>query len=160
MALYIPHSIFHLARLLYVRPETFGPYYVYIFNCNITYRRRITDVILETAELRATRYQIINEMKTFWRRRNPNLFKYLETCNKTTDTYTTWLKQHLHSRRSGANRNSCKQEMSTHTVQVQKSTYTQQSTTLIRVPTHWILIGRSMTVPPLMLRTAAFFSPS
>ena len=29
MALYIPHSIFHLARLLYVRPETFGPYYVY-----------------------------------------------------------------------------------------------------------------------------------
>ena len=27
MALYIPHSIFHLARLLHVRPETFGPYY-------------------------------------------------------------------------------------------------------------------------------------
>ena len=25
MALYIPHSIFHLARLLYVRPENFGP---------------------------------------------------------------------------------------------------------------------------------------
>ena len=30
MALYIPHSIFHLARLLYVRPETFGPYYVHL----------------------------------------------------------------------------------------------------------------------------------
>ena len=29
MALYIPHSIFHLARLLYVRPETFGPNYVH-----------------------------------------------------------------------------------------------------------------------------------
>ena len=29
MALYIPHSIFHLVRLLYVRPETFGPYYVH-----------------------------------------------------------------------------------------------------------------------------------
>ena len=29
MALYIPHSIFHMARLLYVRPETFGPYYVH-----------------------------------------------------------------------------------------------------------------------------------
>ena len=29
MALYIPHSIFQLARLLYVRPETFGPYYVH-----------------------------------------------------------------------------------------------------------------------------------
>jgi hypothetical protein len=28
MALYIPHSIFYLARPLYVRPETFGPYYV------------------------------------------------------------------------------------------------------------------------------------
>ena len=28
MALYIPHSIFHLAWLLYVRPETLGPYYV------------------------------------------------------------------------------------------------------------------------------------
>ena len=28
MALYIPHSILHLARLSYVRPETFGPYYV------------------------------------------------------------------------------------------------------------------------------------
>ena len=25
MALYIPRSIFHLARLLYARPETFGP---------------------------------------------------------------------------------------------------------------------------------------
>ena len=30
MALYTPHRIFHLQRLLYVRPETFGPYYVYI----------------------------------------------------------------------------------------------------------------------------------
>ena len=28
MALYILHSIFHLARLSYVRPESFGPYYV------------------------------------------------------------------------------------------------------------------------------------
>ena len=27
MALCIPHSVFHLARLLYVRPENFGPYY-------------------------------------------------------------------------------------------------------------------------------------
>ena len=31
MALYIPHSIFYLAWLLYVRPETFGLYYVFIF---------------------------------------------------------------------------------------------------------------------------------
>ena len=28
MTLYIPHSIFHLARLLFVKPETFGRYYV------------------------------------------------------------------------------------------------------------------------------------
>ena len=35
MALYIPHSVFHLARLLYVRPETFGPYCV----CRIWYMR-------------------------------------------------------------------------------------------------------------------------
>ena len=28
MALYIPHSIFNLARLLYVRPENFEAYYV------------------------------------------------------------------------------------------------------------------------------------
>ena len=28
MELYIPHSIFHLARVLYVTPETFVPYYV------------------------------------------------------------------------------------------------------------------------------------
>jgi hypothetical protein len=30
MALYIPHNIFHLARFLYVRPETFGSYYVHL----------------------------------------------------------------------------------------------------------------------------------
>ena len=30
MALYIPHTFFHLARLLYVRPETFRPSY-YVF---------------------------------------------------------------------------------------------------------------------------------
>ena len=29
MTLYVPHSIFHLARPLYVRPETVGPYCVY-----------------------------------------------------------------------------------------------------------------------------------
>jgi hypothetical protein len=29
MALYIPRGIFHLARLLYVRPGTFGPTPIY-----------------------------------------------------------------------------------------------------------------------------------
>ena len=32
MALYVPHSIFHLARLLCVRPENFGPYYVIVYD--------------------------------------------------------------------------------------------------------------------------------
>ena len=31
MALYIPRSIFHLARLMYVRPETFGPTLVIMY---------------------------------------------------------------------------------------------------------------------------------
>ena len=35
MALYIPHSIFHLARLLYVRHGNFGPYYIHF---GTTYR--------------------------------------------------------------------------------------------------------------------------
>ena len=56
MALYIPHSVFHLARLLYVRPENFRPYYL---------QSRQTDLInsvlrnsLETwRELRACQYQ-------------------------------------------------------------------------------------------------------
>ena len=33
MTLYVPHSIFHLAWLLYVRPETFGPYVIRAFVC-------------------------------------------------------------------------------------------------------------------------------
>ena len=37
MALYIPHSIFHLARLLYVKPETFGPYYVFSSYASVPY---------------------------------------------------------------------------------------------------------------------------
>ena len=37
MALYVPHSIFHLARLLYVRQETFGPYYVTSVRGTYTY---------------------------------------------------------------------------------------------------------------------------
>ena len=35
MALYIPHSIFYLVRLLYVRPETFGPYYVVMYKAKV-----------------------------------------------------------------------------------------------------------------------------
>ena len=49
MALYIPHSIFHLARLLYVRPETFGPYYVNV----------LLLVILQNKKMRVTYIKII-----------------------------------------------------------------------------------------------------
>ena len=41
MALCIPHSIFHLAWLLYVRSETFGPYYVRRRSC--TQQRQVKD---------------------------------------------------------------------------------------------------------------------
>jgi hypothetical protein len=43
MALYIPRSIFHLARLLYVRPATFGPTLVGSAHCisfNFGYRQK------------------------------------------------------------------------------------------------------------------------
>jgi hypothetical protein len=44
MALYIPHSILHLARLLYVRPETFGPYCVqHLVEWNIEERIVVED---------------------------------------------------------------------------------------------------------------------
>ena len=33
MALYIPHRVFHLAQLLYVRPENFGPCYICMYVC-------------------------------------------------------------------------------------------------------------------------------
>ena len=47
MALYIPHSIFHLARLLYVRPETFGPRYV-----AVPQRRRMRESLRRAEEKR------------------------------------------------------------------------------------------------------------
>ena len=46
MALYIPRSIFHFARFLYVRPETFGLTLVRSANCilyNFGYRQNILD---------------------------------------------------------------------------------------------------------------------
>ena len=45
MALCIPHNVFHLARLLYVRPETFGPYYIlFIYTCMMIFIRNFTRV--------------------------------------------------------------------------------------------------------------------
>ena len=46
MALYIPHSIFHLARLLYIRPETFGPYYVHVRLHNVSEVYRISEILI------------------------------------------------------------------------------------------------------------------
>ena len=43
MALYIPHSILHLAWLLYVRPETFGPNYVLCDHMNFVCFVRISE---------------------------------------------------------------------------------------------------------------------
>ena len=48
MALYIPHSIFHLAQLLYVRPETFEPYYVCpMVQCLMKQRTHLRGIILQ-----------------------------------------------------------------------------------------------------------------
>ena len=46
MALYIPHSTSHLARLLYVRPKTFGPSTYMLTTCfrvDEKLRVRVTD---------------------------------------------------------------------------------------------------------------------
>ena len=51
MALYIPHSIFHLARLLCVRPETFGPYYVNIAVCFEIHTKHVNALCGQKAEL-------------------------------------------------------------------------------------------------------------
>ena len=48
MTLYIRHSIFHLARLLYVRPETFGPYYVLLFHSSNGYTNAPQSYIMYT----------------------------------------------------------------------------------------------------------------
>ena len=49
MALYIPQSILHLARSLYVRPETYGPNYVSWVDCWQYYRTKIFSLIEHTA---------------------------------------------------------------------------------------------------------------
>ena len=61
MALYVPHSIFHLARLLCVRPENFGPYYVIVYdaryiNCqNYGY---VENIGVETTKRQGWKYWI------------------------------------------------------------------------------------------------------
>ena len=58
MALYIPHSIFHLARLLYVRLETFGPYYVLLLELLTAW----SEVLLE----KPTGSQLDKKFPTFY----------------------------------------------------------------------------------------------
>ena len=43
MALYIPHSIFHLSRLFYIRPGPFGTYCVHYVSA--TFKRRMRLVL-------------------------------------------------------------------------------------------------------------------
>jgi hypothetical protein len=58
MALYIPHSVFHLALLLYVRPETFGPYYV---------RYRCIEIALgDQSDGAVARIGMVNMSGTYW----------------------------------------------------------------------------------------------
>ena len=58
MALYIPHSIFHLAQLLYVRPETFGPYYVpsYVWEKRVNFSESF-NITLKDEEKRKRKMQ-------------------------------------------------------------------------------------------------------
>ena len=68
MALYIPHSIFHLARLLYVRPETFGPYYVYFVGKNSLWMLNVMVHIVAT-EFEAVKHHVIKiEKRGRWER--------------------------------------------------------------------------------------------
>ena len=53
MALYIPHSVFHLARLSYVRPETFGSYNVHTYIGTYAY----IYLTYHTAEIMAFRHE-------------------------------------------------------------------------------------------------------
>ena len=62
MALYIPHSIFHLARLLYVRPETFGPYYIAIIG-NVISAYRNSDGKYEAHCPLCRRYRMEDKIK-------------------------------------------------------------------------------------------------
>ena len=54
MALYIPHSIFHLAQILYVMPETFGPYCVHnlVPFCRLLLERKTNSFVSDNVTYR------------------------------------------------------------------------------------------------------------
>ena len=64
MALCVPHSIFHLARLLYVRPETSGPYYVFAVKESRMFLNLLTNVRLWTLQTADSTYLCVVQMYT------------------------------------------------------------------------------------------------
>ena len=89
MALYIPHSIFHLAWLLYVRPENFGPYYVSLKLRNFKLRNSGSICIYSGTVLGRTRQtrEILNqEAHSLCRDLKPGPSKYEAThCSPESD---------------------------------------------------------------------------
>ena len=63
MALYIPQSILHLARSLYVRPETYGPTYVHptADSCTVTYH---STSILEISYYENAYFSYSNDLRS------------------------------------------------------------------------------------------------
>ena len=64
--IYIPHRIFHLARLLYVRPETFGPYYVHYLDLQViedyepvTFSVKWTKVLAKSCFAKTVSYKLL-----------------------------------------------------------------------------------------------------
>ena len=120
MALYIPHSIFHLARLLYVRPETFGPYYVHrehstnvMHLCNSTWDhhsvtgKRTTEHCIKMSWTLNSRVLEI-PWRCLWSRHSPGTWLsvnrwavYSDAVSHPTKTYfsllLTYYKQYQHT---------------------------------------------------------------
>ena len=88
MALYIPHSIFHLARLLYVRPESFGPYYVLCGYLG-TLQRRLKMQLLKHSVIKIYRYVLIQAPDN----EDIGVCAYLSTTPQKP--MTTWLLRHI-----------------------------------------------------------------
>ena len=80
MALYIPHSIFHLTRLLYVRPENFGTYYVRFYGAETWKFRKVYQIFLENIEMRCCR-RMVKISRTDRVRKEEELLRVMEQRN-------------------------------------------------------------------------------
>ena len=87
MALYNPHSIFQLARLLYVRPETFGPYYVRAFNNIQVNNHRLT---FASSGFEGRNFKILSIFHTLSERLICSLY----------DSFSLHRGTHMHSKRN------------------------------------------------------------